>query len=146
MRLVARLPNYLPDCKEAGPLHMRQRGRVKRRPPSPGGSAANPSDASAKRRIAPMERDSVNGAEGEGFEPSSDPKARNGFRDRRIRPLCHPSGVRNRVAGYPFSVLACRWVGVGEEDSASKHGLFAAARTEKEGFEPSMEVSTPITP
>ena len=26
-----------------------------------------------------------------GFEPPSDPKARNGFRDRRIRPLCHPS-------------------------------------------------------
>ena len=30
-------------------------------------------------------------AEGEGFEPSSDLTARNGFRDRRIRPLCHPS-------------------------------------------------------
>jgi hypothetical protein len=30
-------------------------------------------------------------AEGEGFEPSSDETARNGFRDRRIRPLCHPS-------------------------------------------------------
>jgi hypothetical protein len=30
-------------------------------------------------------------AEGEGFEPSTDPEARNGFRDRRIRPLCHPS-------------------------------------------------------
>jgi hypothetical protein len=41
-------------------------------------------------------------AEGEGFEPSSDETARNGFRDRRIRPLCHPStesyGQRNRVA------------------------------------------------
>jgi integrase len=33
----------------------------------------------------------LDGAEGEGFEPSSDPEARNGFRDRRIRPLCHPS-------------------------------------------------------
>lgn len=32
-------------------------------------------------------------AEGEGFEPSSDGTARNGFRDRRIRPLCHPSAV-----------------------------------------------------
>jgi hypothetical protein len=44
-------------------------------------------------------------AEGEGFEPSSDLTARNGFRDRRIRPLCHPSEVRHRVAtkrlGYP---------------------------------------------
>src|SRR6266540_968230 len=38
-------------------------------------------------------------AEGEGFEPSSDPRARNGFRDRRIRPLCHPSGGRHSVAG-----------------------------------------------
>src|SRR6476659_1199478 len=39
-------------------------------------------------------------AEGEGFEPSSDPRARNGFRDRRIRPLCHPSEGRT---GYPPS-------------------------------------------
>ncbi len=38
---------------------------------------------------------------------------RNGFRDRRIRPLCHPS---------------------------------RRCEAEKEGFEPSMEVSTPITP
>ena len=36
------------------------------------------------------------GAEGEGFEPSSDLTARNGFRDRRIRPLCHPSGPTPR--------------------------------------------------
>ena len=36
-------------------------------------------------------------AEGEGFEPSSDPRARNGFRDRRIRPLCHPSEGTHRV-------------------------------------------------
>jgi hypothetical protein len=33
-------------------------------------------------------------AEGEGFEPSRDETAPNGFRDRRIRPLCHPSEVR----------------------------------------------------
>jgi hypothetical protein len=31
-------------------------------------------------------------AEGEGFEPSTGLTTRNGFRDRRIRPLCHPSG------------------------------------------------------
>jgi hypothetical protein len=30
-------------------------------------------------------------AEGEGFEPSTSLTTRNGFRDRRIRPLCHPS-------------------------------------------------------
>src|SRR5215210_3221172 len=52
-------------------------------------------------------------AEGEGFEPSSDPKARNGFRDRRIRPLCHPS--RPTPA--------------------------AGSEAEKEGFEPSKEVA-----
>ena len=34
-----------------------------------------------------------NEAEGEGFEPSRDETAPNGFRDRRIRPLCHPSGA-----------------------------------------------------
>jgi hypothetical protein len=30
-------------------------------------------------------------AEGGGFEPPSELAPRNGFRDRRIRPLCHPS-------------------------------------------------------
>jgi hypothetical protein len=55
-------------------------------------------------------------AEGEGFEPSIRLTTDNGFRDRRIRPLCHPSGVRLR------------------------------RETEKEGFEPSKEVITPLTP
>ncbi len=32
-------------------------------------------------------------AEGGGFEPPSDVAAANGFQDRRIQPLCHPSGV-----------------------------------------------------
>jgi hypothetical protein len=31
-------------------------------------------------------------AEGEGFEPSVDRKAHNGFRDRPVQPLRHPSG------------------------------------------------------
>src|SRR5215210_3393434 len=35
----------------------------------------------------------LSGAEGEGFEPPEDRKALNGFQDRRIRPLCHPSGA-----------------------------------------------------
>src|SRR6266511_928365 len=61
------------------------------------------------------------GAEGEGFEPSSDLTARNGFRDRRIRPLCHPSrptrgGVRGGEGGIrtleggmnPLNALAGR--------------------------------------
>ena len=42
----------------------------------------------------------------------------NGFRDRRIRPLCHPS-----ICETLLESLA-----------------------EKEGFEPSMEAFTPITP
>ncbi len=32
-------------------------------------------------------------AEGEGFEPSIRLTTDNGFRDRRIRPLCHPSAA-----------------------------------------------------
>src|SRR6516165_5206927 len=40
-------------------------------------------------------------AEGEGFEPSTDGTAGNGFRDRRIRPLCHPSA---RATAYRASV------------------------------------------
>ena len=31
-------------------------------------------------------------AEGVGFEPTRDPKAPNGFRDRPVQPLRHPSG------------------------------------------------------
>ena len=58
-------------------------------------------------------------AEGEGFEPSTDPEARNGFRDRRIRPLCHPSGSELKAASF---------------------------EAEKEGFEPSREEITPLTP
>ena len=60
-------------------------------------------------------------AEGEGFEPSIRLTTDNGFRDRRIRPLCHPSAAG---AWYPD----------------------ALRETEKEGFEPSMETFIPITP
>src|SRR5437773_12316721 len=35
-------------------------------------------------------------AEGEGFEPPGRLTAPNGFQDRRIRPLCHPSGLGPR--------------------------------------------------
>ena len=60
-------------------------------------------------------------AEGERFELSIRLTTDNGFRDRRIRPLCHPSaGGRRTAAG--------------------------AALAEKEGFEPSMEPFSPITP
>jgi hypothetical protein len=39
--------------------------------------------------------------EGEGFEPSIRLTTDNGFRDRRIRPLCHPSDGQDRVATKP---------------------------------------------
>ena len=42
-------------------------------------------------------------AEGEGFEPSIRLTTDNGFRDRRIRPLCHPS---DRATGYLVPVAA----------------------------------------
>ena len=38
-------------------------------------------------------------AEGEGFEPSVDRKAHNGFRDRPVQPLRHPSGIKIIGAG-----------------------------------------------
>ena len=36
--------------------------------------------------------------EGEGFEPSDDVAAVNGFQDRRIQPLCHPSSDRTQAS------------------------------------------------
>jgi hypothetical protein len=62
-------------------------------------------------------REPLGQAEGEGFEPSIRLTTDNGFRDRRIRPLCHPSGA-----------------------------VLGTAEAEKEGFEPSKEVITPLTP
>src|SRR5438552_3428736 len=104
-------------------------------------------------------------AEGEGFEPSSDLTARNGFRDRRIRPLCHPSEGRRVAQPFPVPILgflAHRWpcAGRGAELDARPAGRSAASdarrprspappggrgrrpgkrETEKEGFEPSKE-------
>jgi hypothetical protein len=46
-------------------------------------------------------------AEGEGFEPSTDPEARNGFRDRRIRPLCHPSEPGQGTGGRLAASVLC---------------------------------------
>ena len=39
-------------------------------------------------------------AEGEGFEPSIRLTTDNGFRDRRIRPLCHPSTEEAEKEGF----------------------------------------------
>jgi hypothetical protein len=65
-----------------------------------GGQAIFPLTCPAALRRTPRARSrnpaqhagsSAQEAEGEGFEPSTDGTAGNGFRDRRIRPLCHPS-------------------------------------------------------
>jgi hypothetical protein len=49
------------------------------------GHLSNPESRLTKRFLAKTE--------GEGFEPSIRLTTDNGFRDRRIRPLCHPSGL-----------------------------------------------------
>src|SRR4051812_9572830 len=76
--------------------------------------AARPGARSAACTPSPIHRIGfgMDRAEGRGFEPPIRLTTDNGFRDRRIRPLCHPSaGARDR----------------------------GVALTEKEGFEPSME-------
>ena len=49
-------------------------------------------------------------AEGEGFEPSTSLTTRNGFRDRRIRPLCHlserPQSLATQLVGARRTVAA----------------------------------------
>ena len=44
-----------------------------------------------RRQNGMVTRKRLGRAEGEGFEPSIRLTTDNGFRDRRIRPLCHPS-------------------------------------------------------
>ena len=45
----------------------------------------------SRGEITVVKRNHAPQAEGGGFEPPSEENPRNGFRDRRIRPLCHPS-------------------------------------------------------
>ena len=45
-------------------------------------------------------------AEREGFEPSTSLTTRNGFRDRRIRPLCHLSERANSTGAHATEVLS----------------------------------------
>ena len=90
------------------------RSGFERTRPDQGPYVASPDSRSTKR--LPTQE-----AEGEGFEPSIRLTTDNGFRDRRIRPLCHPSARARR----------------------SRRGV---TLTEKEGFEPSMEPFSPITP
>ena len=49
-------------------------------------------------RIRLVESSPAEKAEGEGFEPSIRQTTDNGFRDRRIRPLCHPSKAPSAAA------------------------------------------------
>src|SRR6266536_2460942 len=49
----------------------------------------------------------VQTAEGEGFEPSIRLTTDNGFRDRRIRPLCHPSEEGQSSRASPGRRLSC---------------------------------------
>jgi hypothetical protein len=72
--------------------HRKLRDRPRDGPPPrmPGHLAQIPSaDSSATSAEIPLtERDSAQSAEGEGFEPSSDLTARNGFRDRAKNAIC----------------------------------------------------------
>src|SRR4051812_13505282 len=69
--------------------------------------------------------------EGEGFEPSIRLTTDNGFRDRRIRPLCHPS---DRATGYPFRG-ARSVVDAGDHVLAPQHAD-AVGRAGKADLEP----------
>jgi hypothetical protein len=51
-----------------------------------------PKDRRHPHRSGSPTQEPLDQAEGEGFEPSIRLTTDNGFRDRRIRPLCHPSG------------------------------------------------------
>ena len=67
------------------------------------------------------------------MNPRSAVKTDNGFRDRRIRPLCHTSeqlALRGKRVTAPAAAVRSS---TGEE-------------AEKEGFEPSREEFTPLTP
>src|SRR5581483_5090040 len=80
---------------------------------APRPSLARPAAWWCSAGIPQPQRDSAYEAEGEGFEPSIRLTTDNGFRDRRIRPLCHPSsgegGIRTLDAGiHPHNALAGR--------------------------------------
>src|SRR3954454_11773147 len=48
-------------------------------------------------------------AEGVGFEPTKDPKALNGFRDRPVQPLRHPSRAERRRLASGLSPRRYPW-------------------------------------
>ncbi len=51
------------------------------------------------RRLRGTSRNGLSGAEGVGFEPTV-PQGHNGFRDRPIRPLSHPSVAKTSRLTY----------------------------------------------
>jgi hypothetical protein len=60
-----------------------------------------PDEVPAASRRSPTRGSGLRGAEGVGFEPT-EPIGLNGFRDRPIRPLSHPSGIyRSRPVRVP---------------------------------------------
>src|SRR6185436_16450142 len=60
-------------------------------------------------------------AEGVGFEPTRDPKAPNGFRDRPVQPLRHPSGGEKEAIGV-------EWVPLRAPVSAAASAPWGSAR------------------
>jgi hypothetical protein len=99
----------------------RSRAKTRRRAPAEARRLVNLGKTRASDRVrARMSRLGLSAnprkeaqTEGEGFEPSIRLTTDNGFRDRRIRPLCHPSsgegGIRTLDAGiHPHNALAGR--------------------------------------
>ena len=93
------------------PLPPARRRRVSRR--TIARQRARPEPDPEPTRISQRARKPVSPrlTEGEGFEPPRHLTAPNGFQDRRIQPLCHPSGraqmlgVRSRAATAPQSMM-----------------------------------------
>ena len=63
------------------------------------------SQTSARETPNPASRSGIRGAEREGFEPSTSLTTRNGFRDRRIRPLCHLSERAQSTGAHAAEVF-----------------------------------------
>ena len=82
-------------------------------------------------------------AEREGFEPSNGCNPVNGFRDRRIRPLCHLSvNLYWPPIKGGFFILDDPGGPVGPREGGF---CVSAQMAEREGFEPSMRLQTPYS-
>jgi hypothetical protein len=86
---------------------------------------------------------STTSTEGEGFEPSVDRKAHNGFRDRPVQPLRHPSGAfdsrrhtdQRRRAGGAMLDATLRAADTGREMSHEDVDLLRAGPISPEGLD-----------